>query len=261
MALAFPSDPAAAPVPFGPGERLTYKVKAGWFGAGEVTMHVESLDTVRGHATYRVVVEIDAGVLGVGVHDIYTSWIDQQTLQSWRFIQDIDDTMYKSYRHYEFLPEEGIWQRQDNDESGPLGSSLPLDDWAFVYFLRQMPLEVGKTYTLSRYFKEDGNPVVIQVLRRDRRETGGVWYNTIVVKPIIQTDGIFSEGGEAELHFSDDERRLLVYLKTDLPAFPFGSLTWHLQSVEEGIPLDPEARLRVLEGRVRDSQADTLSRH
>ena len=65
-------------------------------------------------------------------------------------------------------------------------------------------------YTLRRYFKEDGNPVVIQVLRRDTREVEGVEYNTLVIKPLIQTDGMFSEGGEAELHFTDDERRHLV---------------------------------------------------
>ena len=259
LTIAFPEDDAAAPVPFGPGERLTYKVKIGIFNAGEVTMDLQTLDTVRGHSTYRAVVEIDAGLMGVGVHDIFTTWFDQQTLQSWRYIRDIDDTMYESYRHYEFYPDRGIWDREDNDEFGPLGSSLPLDEMAFIYYIRQMSLEVGKTYTLSRFFKEDGNPVVIEVLRKDRRETEGVWYNTIVIKPTIQTDGMFSEGGDAELHFTDDERRLLVYLKTNVPILP-GSLTWHLRSVEEGVPLHPDARARAIEWRAQAAAADTIPR-
>ncbi|NIR78012.1 MAG: DUF3108 domain-containing protein, partial [Gemmatimonadetes bacterium] len=92
------------------------------------------------------------------------------------------------------------WERQDNDEFGTLGSLLPLDDVSFIYFIRTLPLEVGKTYTFNRYFKEDGNPVKIRVLRKDQRETEGVEYNTIVVKPLIKTDGLFGEGGDAELH-------------------------------------------------------------
>ena len=64
----------------------------------------------------------------------------------------------------------------------------------------------GKTYTFNRYFKEDGNPVTVRVVRKDRRETEGVWYNTIVVEPEIKTDGLFGEGGEAEIHLTDDER-------------------------------------------------------
>lgn len=236
-----PVDFAAAPVPFGPGELLEYKVKVGLFGAGSVTMAVEALDTVRNNTTYRASVAMDAGLMGVSLDDRYTTWMDIATLQSWRYIREIDSTFDKRYRHYEFYPDERLWKREDNGEEGPLASAVPLDEMSFIYFLRQMPLEVGKTYTLPRYFKEDGNPVVIEVLRRDRRETEGVWYDTIVVKPTFQTSGLFGEGGNAELHFSDDERRLLVYLKVDMPVLP-GSLTWHLRSIDPGAPLHPNSR-------------------
>ena len=126
------------------------------------------------------------------------------------------------------------WERIDFDRGGDLGSALPLDEIAFIYFIRTLPLEVGKTYTLNRYFKEEGNPVKVTVLRRDQRETEGVGYNTIVVSP--------------EIHFTDDERRIPVYVKSDIPNFP-GSLTLHLQSITEGHPLNPVSRLAAKEGR------------
>ncbi len=90
--------------------------------------------------------------------------------------------------------------------------------------------------------------MVIEVLRRDQREVDGVLYNTIVVNPVIQTTGLFSEGGKAELHFTDDERRILVYMKSDIPKFP-GSLTLHLLSVHEGFPLNPRSRAEALAAR------------
>ena len=244
----YPENPAARIVPFGPGERLVYKVKVGAFSVGEGSMSILGLDTVRGRTTYVGNLAIAGGLGPARVNDDFRSWFDVESLQSWRFIQDIHDLNYKSYRHYEMYPEERMWDREDNDESGELGSSVPLDDVSFIYYIRTLPLRVGRTYTLNRYFKGEGNPVAVTVLRRDERETEAGTFNTIVVKPIIKTDGLFGEGGDAELHFTDDERRILVYLKSNIPKFP-GSLTLHLKEIQEGLPLHPESRARALANR------------
>ena len=102
---------------------------------------------------------------------------------------------------------------------------------------------------------------MIQVLRQDEYETEGVRYSTIVVKPIVQTDGLFGQGGEAELHFTDDVRRILVYMKANIPLFP-GSLTLHLKSIQEGVPLNTESRDTEREGRLNRAalEPDTIVR-
>jgi len=241
-------DPFAARAPFGPGEHLVYKMKVGIFSVGYGYMSVLGTEDVRDNPSYRVEMGVQGGLGPLKVDDTYQSWVDVSTFQSWRFIQDIHDVGYDSYRHYEFFPERRTWERQDNGEFGTLGSALPMDDIAFIYYIRSMPLEVGKSYEINRYFKEKGNPVVIEVLRKDQRDVGGVVYNTIVVKPLIRTSGLFGEGGDAELHFTDDERRVLVYLKSNIPKFP-GSLTLHLQTVQDGFPLNPESRAEALEAR------------
>jgi hypothetical protein len=240
---AYPTDSSAAEAPFGPGERLVYKVKIGIFNAGEGQMSILQLDTVRGRDAYRISMTIRGGLGFARVNDAYSSWLDVRSLQSWRFIQDIHEVNYKSFRHYEFHPDRRIWDREDNDESGPLASPTPLDDIAFIYFIRTLPLEVGKTYTFDRYFKVEGNPVTVTVLRRDRRKTDAGEFATLVVQPIIRTKGLFSQGGKAEIHFSDDARRIPVYVKSDIPNFP-GSLTLHLKEIHEGIPLHPGSRAR-----------------
>ena len=247
---SFDSDSTVAAVPFGPGERLIYNVKIGWFNAGQGQMSIPAVDTVRGHDAYHIDMSIDACFTGLCVHDKYGSWLDVRTLQSWRFIQNLHQIRYRSFRHYEFYPERQIWDRQDNDEWGPLASQIPLDDIAFIYFVRTLPLEVGATYTFTRYFKTEGNPVTVKVLRKDRRKTDAGEFNTIVVQPIIRTKGLFSQGGKAELHFTDDERRILVYMKSDIPNFP-GSLTLHLKEIHEGLPLHPDARARAMTGENR----------
>ena len=238
--LVEPEDPRAARTPFGPGERMEYNVKLGVFSVGDGYMTLSALDTVQGRPVYHATMGIQGGIPMARVDDETHSWFDTRTLQSWRFIQDIDEVNYQSFRHYEMFPQRRRWERQDNDASGSLGSSIPLDDISFVYYIRTLPLEVGKTYTLNRYFKEDGNPVVIQVLRKDRRKVPAGEFETIVVKPLIQTDGLFSQGGNAEIHISDDERRLMVYLRSEIPVV--GSITLHLENIQEGLPLHPESR-------------------
>lgn len=240
---SYPADARAARAPFGPGERLVYKVKVGIFSAGEGVMAIPSLDTVRGHDAYRIEMTIQGGLIGARVNDAYSSWLDVRTLQSWRFIQDIHQVNYKSFRHFEMLPERSQWERQDNGESGPLASGLPLDDIAFIYFLRTLPLEVGATYTFDRYFKAEGNPVTVRVLRRDTRKTDAGEFPTLVLQPTIRTRGLFA-GGKAEIHLTDDARRLPVYVKSDIPRFP-GSLTLHLKEIQVGVPLHPDSRARV----------------
>lgn len=243
-----PVDPFAARAPFGPGEHLVYKVKVGIFGIGEGYMAVTGLEDHLDNPTYKIAMGVRGSLGPAKVDDTYQSWLDVTTLQTWRYVRDIDEVGYQSYRHWEFFPETMRWERQDNDEAGDLGSALPLDEIAFIYFIRTLPLEVGKSYTFNRYFQDDGNPVTVRVLRRDQRETEGVHYNTIVVSPEIRTDGLFAEGGKAEIHFTDDERRIPVYVKSDIPNFP-GSLTLHLRSIQEGHPLHPESRAEAEAGR------------
>ena len=259
LAAKYPTNELAAAVPFGPGEQMLYRVEIGWFDVGEGHMTVEALDNVRGNDTYRAVMEIDAGMLGLRVHDVYTTFFDVSTLQSWRFLREMNQVRYHATRHYEFYPEEGIWDNLDkeegeNDKSGPLGSSLPLDDISMIYFLRQMDLEVGKTYTLSRYFKRDGNPLEIHVLRKERKKVDAGEFDCIVVQPIIQTSGMFSHGGEAEIYLSDDDRRLMVYMKSNIQGFP-GALELYLKGYQPGVPLNAASRVVAAEGRKTRAQA------
>jgi hypothetical protein len=56
-------------------------------------------------------------------------------------------------------------------------------------------------------------------------------FNTIVVKPIIRTSGLFSEGGEAEVYYTDDERRMIVMVRTK---FSIANMTMQLESFTPG---------------------------
>lgn len=225
------------PVPFGPGELKEYEVRLGRLRVGEGSMQVGDLEFVRGRRTYPLTMTVQGGLPLARVDDRMDSWLDVQTLTSHRFIQDLNQIRSSRYRAYEFYPEEGRYTRQDREGDQELASDQPLDDVSFLYFVRTLPLEPGDVYTLDRYFRESGNPVVVQVDRRDRVTVPAGTFNTVVVRPIIRTSGLFGEGGEAEIHFTDDDRRIMVMMTSRVPLI--GSLSLHLREYTPGDPLRP----------------------
>lgn len=230
--------PQPAPVPFGVGEKLKYKVTLSPFGdVGSGSFEVADLDTIHGHTTYRILMSLKGGIPFAHVDDHMESWMDVNLLVSRRFRQDQKEVRYKRYRAFDFFPEERRWKRLDKDESGELPTDRPLDDISFLYFVRCLPLVVGRTYTLPQYFAKEGNPVVVKVLRRDTIQVPAGTFPVIVVQPVIQTKGLFGKGGKAEVYFSDDDRRLLVAMKSDVPVL--GSLNLYLESYSLGEKLTP----------------------
>ena len=218
-----------APVPFAVGEELTYKARFGGLPAGSARMRVDGIEIIRGRPAYHVLFSIDGGVPFYRVHDRYESWIDVQTLASLRHRQDISEGRYKRKTTYEIFPERASYQKDDE----PMEASVanPLDDGSFIYAVRAARLRVGETRRDDRYFRPDRNPVVLTGLRNETVTVNAGTFATVVVRPSIKTNGLFSENGDAQIWFSDDASRYPVQLKTKFSKF---SLTLTLQSVTAG---------------------------
>lgn len=221
-----------APVPFGPGERGTYEVRLGLFGdVGSASMEVLPLQELRDRHTYPLVFRLRARVTFARVDDRLQSWMDVGNLHALRFKQDQKEVNFERHRTTDFYTDRMEWVRQ-NGVSGPLASNQPLDDVSFLYFIRTIPLEVGRTYSFNRYWKEDGNPVTVRVLRRETIEVPAGRFNTLVLQPIISTDGLFGEGGEALVYLTDDNRRLLVKMTSRVPVI--GNMQLQLETYTPG---------------------------
>ena len=218
--------------PFRVGEQLLYQVKYGRIPIGRASMSVVGIEDVRGRPSYHVAFRIDGGLPGLQVHDSYESWLDTATLASRRHVQEIREVRYRRTTRYEIYPEQREYRENDED-SLHASVAAPLDEGSFVYFLRTVRVPVGQTREFHQYFKPDRNPVVIRAIRRDTVEVPSGRYPTVVVRPTIRARGIFAEDGEAELWISDDERRMLVQLRTRFAGF---SLSLLLTEVRSGAP-------------------------
>ena len=213
-------------------ERAEYQVKVGSLDAGTGVMEITGREVVDGHDTYHAVLRIEGGLGPLRIDDRFESWVDaaswsdRPNLFSRKFVQDQRELGNRRQRTYEMSPERKKYRRVDTDETLALSTNRPLDDVSVVYFARALPLKVGDTHTIDRYFKADANPIVLRVVRRETVTVPAGTFQTIVVRPTIKTSGLFGEGGEAELFFSDDAQHTLVQMRSKVPLI--GSLSLHL---------------------------------
>lgn len=209
---------------FAVGERLTYAVSFGHLHVGSGEMSVLGIDTVDGRPEWHAMLTISGGIPLFHVNDTTMSWFDTGTFVSHRFVQYLNEGRRHVRRVFQINPDQHTYVK--NKEAMTAASPDPLDDVSFIYFARTLPLVDGDRYEFNRYFQPEGNPVVLRVVRRESVTVPAGTFRAIVVEPQIVTSGIFSQGGHAQLWFSDDSSRVLLQMKAGLP---FGSINLYLE--------------------------------
>lgn len=245
---ASPPAPAAAALEadtldewrFPVGERMEYSVTWGGARIGRSVLTIEAIDTIAGRETYRATLQTEGGPPFYRLEDRLTSWIQPKPFATVRFDQKLRQGGYRrdrrhlmdlaeqTYTRYDLDGDRYAAHEEEADVDIPTGA---MDEVAYFFFVRLSELEVGERYEYELYFKESGNPVVLEVLRRERIRVPAGTFNTIVVRPTIKTSGLFSEGGEAELYVTDDERRIPVRVQTRMP---IGTGNFYLTKYESG---------------------------
>lgn len=211
----------AAPLPFAVGETLQYDAKLGLLPIGSATMTVNPMARERGREAFVFAASGEGRPLGVRVGAELTSYVGASEFNSLRFHRrlfqgsSVDEAQFRIVPDSSRYREEGI----PRDWASP---SDPLDELAFLYYLRTAPLKVGATYQIPRYFKTGYNPIQVRVLGRQTWTLPGGR-----AAPVLQLE-ITSGTLRMDVLMTDDAKRLPVEL--DLP-LPFGRVTLELTSV------------------------------
>jgi hypothetical protein len=223
--------PTSTPPPSYPwtvGEKLTYSAKLGMLTLGEGTLEVAGIDTVRGEDAFRFRFRLTGKNLVFSLDDVLESYVGVRDLTSRRFVQNFVENNKATHRFYEIYPDSGYFRERGKSEALPSPRD-PLDDAAFFYFVRVADLEVGKKYTYNRYFRQEKNPVTIEVTKREKMELpDGREVQCLVLHPVIDTKGMFSKRSDTRIWLTDDERRLPVQIRSK---FPFGTITLRVKEM------------------------------
>lgn len=226
--VAHPAPPTApAAYPFGVGERFDYSAKLGILSVGHASIQVVSIDTVRSQPAFLFRFSLDGSALVFKISSSIESWTSVDDFRSLRFKQDSKENSRRYLRDYEIFGDSGYYRQRQATATAPT-SAEPLDDASFLYFVRTMALEVGKSYTFERHFKPELNPIVINVLKRETIELpDGSRVASLVLNPVVG-DKMFSKRADARLWITDDARRIPVQIRSRLD---FGQITLKLEKM------------------------------
>jgi glycosyltransferase involved in cell wall biosynthesis len=226
---------ALAPaVAFPTGERMVFNAKYGLFNVGKATLEVTGRDTVGGVETVRLRFHIHGGALWYQLDQDIESWVGLYDFRSRRFRSSTLENDKQRIREYRIFPDSGFY-REVGKDSAFATVAEPLDDASFFYWIRTTPLVTKQRYEYSRYFRPDRNPVILEVLKREKVNVANRKWNAIVVRVVIPKGrGIFAEKADTRLWLSDDDRRVVLALQS---SFSFGTVTLKLKEYTSAEPL------------------------
>lgn len=122
----------------------------------------------------------------------------------------------------------------DNIRGNSLVTAIPtdevLDTLSGIYYLRNRQLQIGKTETLHIYDGETYADVPVEILNRETLRLPNLQkVDTLVVRPLQKTAGIFRRTGEILIWMTDDAFKVPVKIVTSVA---IGKVTIELVSAE-----------------------------
>ena len=96
------------------------------------------------------------------------------------------------------------------------------DPLTSFYYVRTLKLEVGKSVYVDVFDSKKLWNVEVQVLRREKIKTKLGEFDTVVIKPLMKSEGIFNRKGDVYIWLTDDKKRIPVKLESKVA---IGSIT------------------------------------
>lgn len=88
------------------------------------------------------------------------------------------------------------------------------DPLSSFYFIRTLKTEVGKSVYVDVLDNKKLWNVEVQVIRKERIGTKLGNFDTIVIKPLLKSEGIFNKRGDMYIWLTDDEKHVPVKMQT-----------------------------------------------
>jgi hypothetical protein len=212
---------------FASGEDFQYVIKWGVVVAGYSNLTVPDIQKVGDRLAYHLVSNAhSAGVVNAfyKVHDINETWIDTQALCTLRYEKSIQEGKYRVEETTLLDQVRHRWStrafRFDNNSFEQKSGDIPvdaLDALGSLYYVRTLPLEVGKSYSLDVHSGDKVYPLVVFVRKREKVRVPAGKFDCFRVEPILRAAGIFiSKGKKLEVWITADELRVPVRMRSEV---------------------------------------------
>lgn len=216
-------DPARAD-PFRIPEKLVYDLK--WMG---IKAGTASIEIINEEDTTKIISQAHSAKfisLFYKVEDRIESTLSQGSYQSLigqpiRYRVKIKEGKHRRDKEVIFDHKKGkaLYFDYRNDEEEEFEIPSPVfDPVSGFYYFRTLELVVGEPVYITVFDNKKIWDVEVQVLRKETLTLPTGTFDTIVVKPLLKSEGIFAKKGEVHIWLTDDERHIpvLVTLKVKI---------------------------------------------
>lgn len=230
--------------PFRVGEKITMIVSYFKAKAGEMTLEVRPFVEVNGQKSYRWYTSLKT----VGVFSSFYSVDDwSETMANFEslvpnvFTLNVRESSQlkqaKGYFDNKTLKakyyEKKYTEKKGQEEKRQEWLTLPFSQNVFsaAFYMRIFTYEVGKEYVFNVADDEKNVLFKAKCLRKEKIELQAGVFDTIVIRPNFEINGVFKPMGEILFWLSDDDRKLLLRIESDIK---IGTIVAEALSVERG---------------------------
>ncbi len=213
------------------GERLTMEMS--WLGITGGTMVLEAHQPA-GEPSFRIAMRATSSSFVskiIEVDDRFETRIDPSKVTAVLSTKQTREGKHTLEERVEFDTAAGTARRWKNGrERERLQAPTPtMDTLGAIYFIRTLPLEVGKTFAFSVQSGNKVYPMQVRVLERKNAKTAIGRVDVFVVEPSFADGGLFGGKGKSVIWLTAEVPHTVVRISSELP---FGSLTASLTKVE-----------------------------
>ncbi len=216
LAVSFVSGSEAFTIP----ERLVYDISWGGIKAGTATQEIirkgeiiHIVSTARSVGWISTFFEVDDriesvmtnGTLGIpfGLPATYSEKVHEGPTRRHKVVTFnhrqqqavIDDLLAKNKVNFPITP-------------------ITYDSLSCFYYARLQKLEPGTSFFVDIFDGKRLHNTEVKVLRRETVKTALGKFKTVLIMPIMKTEGIFSKTGDIHIWLTDDERRIPIKMRS-----------------------------------------------
>jgi len=109
---------------------------------------------------------------------------------------------------------------------------LTFDPLSSLYYIRELPLQVGKSVFVTIFNNKLVYKVEVQVLRKETVKTPLGTFRTILIRSNMTSvgEGIFYSPGDIYIYLTDDEKRIPVLIEKRMNALVEGKIPDYLKN-------------------------------
>ncbi|MFC1568871.1 DUF3108 domain-containing protein [bacterium] len=198
------------------GEMLEFQI--GWklFKAGTATMTVGDTVWNENRSCYQIKTTANSSsVIDVfyKVRDKVESIIDQDGFFPWKFKKQLREGTFRRDRFTLFDP----YQKMAFVKKDTVNIPLYVQDvLSSFYYVRTLPLEVGKHFDIDNISDKKVYPLRILVHKKEQVKVPAGKFNCIVVEPVLRGEGLFNQKGRLVIWLTDDARKMPVMMKSEV---------------------------------------------